>query len=33
MRFNLNEVLFIVVLSITSIIDTFINVLTFFRGF
>ena len=32
MKFNINEVIFIVVLGITSVIDTIFNVLTFLRG-
>ena len=32
MNFNINEVIFIVVLGITSVIDTIFNVLTFLRG-
>ena len=32
MKFNFNEVIFILVLCITSVIDTIFNVLTFLRG-
>jgi hypothetical protein len=32
MKFNFNEVVFIAVLCVTSVIDTIFNVLTYLRG-